>query len=60
MARVVILYSYPTTPVPVDGWCPACLLPSLVTFDLVTLSEHGVSTLGTWTGCGDCRTPLKP
>lgn len=35
-------------------WCDYCHLPSRVTYDVVTVSEHGVSTLGHGTACTNC------
>lgn len=35
-------------------WCDDCHLPSAVTYDVVTISGHGVSTLGHGTFCTSC------
>jgi hypothetical protein len=43
----------PGDPRPVDGLCPRCLLPSLVTLDLCSVTEAGVSKVGSWTGCAE-------
>lgn len=45
----LIIYLYPGTPE--TGWCNECLLPSQITFSLVTLDEDGVSQVGTITTC---------
>lgn len=51
IAGVGIVTLHPSTPRPVDGLCPTCWLPTLVTVDLMTFTPHGVTTVGAWTGC---------
>lgn len=41
----------------VGGWCDSCALPSVVEFDVLIISEHGVSTLGVYRFCVDCEPP---
>lgn len=44
-----------TTPTPVDGLCPTCMLPSMVRSDAVYLTVEGVTTFTTVTVCNDCE-----
>lgn len=39
-------------------WCPKCLKPSGIRVPLYSVSEQGVSTLGTLSTCHDHQGPL--
>lgn len=42
------------TPEPLDALCPQCWLPSMVCVPILSITDTGVSTFGTWTGCVHC------
>lgn len=47
----LVVHVTPGTPRPVEGLCPGCHLPSLMTVDLFAMNDGGVSPMGSWTGC---------
>jgi hypothetical protein len=53
MARKVRLVTIHTGPVRIGGWCERCQLPSLIEFDLMTLSDTGVNVVARVKRCAD-------
>lgn len=50
---VIVVPIYPGTPR--LAWCPSCNLSTLIEVDVLSLTEHGVSVMGTARQCERCR-----
>lgn len=60
MVAPLVVHLATGTPRRVEGLCTHCLLPALIEVEVWRLMTGGLSSLGTWRGCVDCRRRADP